>query len=157
MIWPSSHNAGVISTAGGLDAAVAELRVCNSTKPTPADWDNINIALASGSARAARVVAELSERWRDKQLWFRAFKTGKGDSNVNAFGVDRVAQRDPPYSNRSTYSRLEYSTQATTTMGYPDEDVYPTATGRALETVKQHESPQDLVFWAGWVRGTSYA
>ena len=40
-------------------------------------------------------------------------------------------------------------------MGYPDEDVYPTATGRALETVKQHEGPQDLVFWAGWVRGTS--
>ncbi|TFY61711.1 hypothetical protein EVJ58_g4340 [Rhodofomes roseus] len=35
-------------------------------------------------------------------------------------------------------------------MGHPDENVHPTATGRALETVKQHEAPQDLVFWAGW-------
>ncbi|KAH9919391.1 glutathione-S-transferase [Fomitopsis serialis] len=35
-------------------------------------------------------------------------------------------------------------------MGHPDENVYPTATGHALETVKQHEAPQDLVFWAGW-------
>ncbi|OSX61526.1 hypothetical protein POSPLADRAFT_1170182 [Postia placenta MAD-698-R-SB12] len=35
-------------------------------------------------------------------------------------------------------------------MGHPDENIYPTATGRAAETVEQHQEPQDLVFWAGW-------
>ncbi|KAI0724682.1 glutathione-S-transferase [Fomitopsis betulina] len=46
-----------------------------------------------------------------------------------------------------SYRKLSTSTTA---MSYPDADVYPTATGHALETVKAHEGPQDLVFWAGW-------
>lgn len=35
----------------------------------------------------------------------------------------------------------------------PDEDFYPAATGRAAETVTQHQDEQNLVFWSGWVRG----
>lgn len=35
-------------------------------------------------------------------------------------------------------------------MGMPDEHIHPTATGTALETVKRHESPEDLVFYSGW-------
>ncbi|EPS94018.1 hypothetical protein FOMPIDRAFT_93602 [Fomitopsis schrenkii] len=35
-------------------------------------------------------------------------------------------------------------------MSHPDENVYPTGTGRALETVNQYEGTQDLVFRAGW-------
>ncbi|PCH35584.1 glutathione-S-transferase [Wolfiporia cocos MD-104 SS10] len=35
-------------------------------------------------------------------------------------------------------------------MGHPDENIHPIATGRAAETVAQHQDPQDLVFWAGW-------
>ncbi|KAL7277816.1 hypothetical protein ACG7TL_008760 [Trametes sanguinea] len=40
--------------------------------------------------------------------------------------------------------------RSTTTMGTPDEQIYPVATGRAAETVKQHQQPQDLIFYAGW-------
>ncbi|KAF8119757.1 glutathione S-transferase [Boletus edulis] len=32
----------------------------------------------------------------------------------------------------------------------PDEKIHPVATGRAAETVAQHQDPQDLVFWSGW-------
>ncbi|KZS87620.1 glutathione-S-transferase [Sistotremastrum niveocremeum HHB9708] len=37
-------------------------------------------------------------------------------------------------------------------MAIPDADIYPTATGRALETVKQHQnsSQADIIFYAGW-------
>ena len=34
-------------------------------------------------------------------------------------------------------------------MGIPDADIYPTATGAALETVKKHQEEADLVFYAG--------
>ncbi|KAL0955839.1 hypothetical protein HGRIS_002041 [Hohenbuehelia grisea] len=37
-------------------------------------------------------------------------------------------------------------------MGIPDEHIHPTATGLAAETVQRHQEPQDLVFYAGWVR-----
>lgn len=37
------------------------------------------------------------------------------------------------------------------TMSVPDADIFPYATGDAALTVKEHSSPQDLVFWAGWV------
>ncbi|KAF8552953.1 glutathione S-transferase [Imleria badia] len=32
----------------------------------------------------------------------------------------------------------------------PDEEIHPVATGRAAETVAEHQDPQDLVFWSGW-------
>ncbi|KAH7928707.1 glutathione S-transferase [Leucogyrophana mollusca] len=35
-------------------------------------------------------------------------------------------------------------------MGVPDADIHPTATGQAADTVAQHQSPQELVFWSGW-------
>jgi len=35
-------------------------------------------------------------------------------------------------------------------MSVPDEQIHPVATSRAAETVAQHQSPQDLVFWSGW-------
>ncbi|EIM84249.1 glutathione-S-transferase [Stereum hirsutum FP-91666 SS1] len=35
-------------------------------------------------------------------------------------------------------------------MSVPDADIFPYATGDAALTVKEHSSPQDLVFWAGW-------
>ncbi len=31
--------------------------------------------------------------------------------------------------------------------------IYSHATGLAAKTVEQHEAPQDLVFYAGWVSG----
>lgn len=37
-------------------------------------------------------------------------------------------------------------------MGIPDEQIHPSATGAAANTVEQHQDPQDLVFYAGWVR-----
>lgn len=37
-------------------------------------------------------------------------------------------------------------------MSAQDADMYPTASGDALGTVKQHQRPENLVFWAGWVR-----
>lgn len=64
--------------------------MCTSTTPTPTDWDNINVALGSGAIQAAHVVADLAAGWKDKQTWCKAFMAGKGDSNVAAFGVDRV-------------------------------------------------------------------
>lgn len=39
--------------------------------------------------------------------------------------------------------------------GHPDEQVHETATGAALKTVEAHKEPQDLVFYAGWVRSCS--
>lgn len=33
----------------------------------------------------------------------------------------------------------------------PDEDIHPVATGPAAQTVAEHQDPQDLVFWSGWV------
>ena len=38
-------------------------------------------------------------------------------------------------------------------MGSPDEKIHPVATGRAAKTVEQHQEPQDLVFYSGWVSG----
>ncbi|KAF5354979.1 hypothetical protein D9756_005532 [Leucocoprinus leucothites] len=38
----------------------------------------------------------------------------------------------------------------TNAMSIPDVQIYPHATGAAAETVKQHQSPQELVFWSGW-------
>ncbi|KAI0767075.1 glutathione-S-transferase [Fomes fomentarius] len=35
-------------------------------------------------------------------------------------------------------------------MGSPDEHIFPHATGRATQTVEQHQAPQDLVFYSGW-------
>ncbi|KAF8589078.1 glutathione-S-transferase [Ramaria rubella] len=35
-------------------------------------------------------------------------------------------------------------------MAIPDADIYPSATGNALETVRQHQKEEDLVFYAGW-------
>ncbi|KAI0079304.1 glutathione S-transferase C-terminal-like protein [Panus rudis PR-1116 ss-1] len=35
-------------------------------------------------------------------------------------------------------------------MAPPDQHIHPVATGRAAETVAQHQDPQDLVFYAGW-------
>ncbi|EJF57534.1 glutathione-S-transferase [Dichomitus squalens LYAD-421 SS1] len=35
-------------------------------------------------------------------------------------------------------------------MGVPDEQIHPVATGRAAQTVKQHQESQDLVFYSGW-------
>jgi len=40
-------------------------------------------------------------------------------------------------------------------MGIPDEDIYPTATGEALKTVQAHQSPQDVVFYAGVLKSFS--
>ena len=40
-------------------------------------------------------------------------------------------------------------------MGIPDENIHPHATGRAATTVAEHQEPQDLIFYSGWVR-TSY-
>ena len=73
-----------------MAAAIAELKVCTSTTPTPTDWDNVNIALRSASLQAVHVIADLSVVWKDKKLWYKAFNAGKGDSNVAAFGIDRV-------------------------------------------------------------------
>lgn len=36
-------------------------------------------------------------------------------------------------------------------MAIPDENLYPTATGNAAETVAEHQAKQDLVFYSGWV------
>ena len=41
------------------------------------------------------------------------------------------------------------------TMGVPDEQIHPVATGEAAKTVAKHEGAQDLVFYAGWVSFTS--
>lgn len=38
------------------------------------------------------------------------------------------------------------------TMGIPDEQIFPHATGAAARTVEQHQEPQELIFYAGWVR-----
>ncbi|TBU39043.1 glutathione-S-transferase [Dichomitus squalens] len=35
-------------------------------------------------------------------------------------------------------------------MGLPDEQIHPIATGRAAQTVEQHQESQDLVFYSGW-------
>ncbi|KAI0753111.1 glutathione-S-transferase [Daedaleopsis nitida] len=35
-------------------------------------------------------------------------------------------------------------------MGLPDEHIHPHATGRAAQTVQQHQEPQELVFYSGW-------
>ena len=32
----------------------------------------------------------------------------------------------------------------------PDADIYPTATGKALDTVNQHQKEEDLIFYSGW-------
>ena len=38
-------------------------------------------------------------------------------------------------------------------MSKPDAAaIHPHATGRALQTVEAHQEPQELVFYAGWVR-----
>ena len=39
-------------------------------------------------------------------------------------------------------------------MGLPDENIHPHATGRAATTVAEHQEPQDLIFYSGWVRAT---
>lgn len=31
----------------------------------------------------------------------------------------------------------------------PDANIYPSATGKALETAERHQSAQDVVFYAG--------
>ena len=36
-------------------------------------------------------------------------------------------------------------------MSTPDQQIHPHATGRAAQTVEQHQEPQDLVFYSGWV------
>jgi len=35
-------------------------------------------------------------------------------------------------------------------MALPDEDIYPTATGAALKTVKAHEKPAGVILYSGW-------
>jgi glutathione S-transferase len=36
-------------------------------------------------------------------------------------------------------------------MAIPDEDIHPSATGRAAEIVKQHENAEaDIVLYSGW-------
>lgn len=35
-------------------------------------------------------------------------------------------------------------------MGIPDEQIHPCATGNAAKTVDQHQEPNALVFYAGW-------
>ena len=37
-------------------------------------------------------------------------------------------------------------------MSIPDEQIFPYATGAAAETVEKHQQPQDVIFYAGWVR-----
>ena len=37
-------------------------------------------------------------------------------------------------------------------MGSPDEQMHPHATGNAATTVEKHQEPQELIFYAGWVR-----
>lgn len=37
-------------------------------------------------------------------------------------------------------------------MGLPDENIHPHATSRAATTVAEHQEPQDLIFYSGWVR-----
>ncbi|PSR72646.1 hypothetical protein PHLCEN_2v11481 [Hermanssonia centrifuga] len=37
-------------------------------------------------------------------------------------------------------------------MSMPDEKIFPHATGFAAKTVEDHQQPQDLVFYSGWVR-----
>lgn len=36
--------------------------------------------------------------------------------------------------------------------GIPDQQIFPHATGKAAETVAKHQDPQELTFYAGWVR-----
>ncbi|KAF8884868.1 glutathione-S-transferase [Mucidula mucida] len=36
-------------------------------------------------------------------------------------------------------------------MSMPDEHIHPCATERAAQTVAEHQQPQKLVFWSGWV------
>ncbi|KAI0079303.1 glutathione-S-transferase [Panus rudis PR-1116 ss-1] len=35
-------------------------------------------------------------------------------------------------------------------MSIPDQQIHPVATGRAAETVAQHQDPQELIFYSGW-------
>lgn len=37
-------------------------------------------------------------------------------------------------------------------MGIPEENIYPHATGPAEHLVAKHQEPQELIFYAGWVR-----
>lgn len=47
-----------------------------------------------------------------------------------------------------------YSTtaQKDKTMSVPDVQIFPHATGQAIKTVEAHQDPQELIFYAGWVR-----
>lgn len=38
-------------------------------------------------------------------------------------------------------------------MSIPDQHIHEVATGNAIKTVQEHEQPQELVFYSGWVRG----
>lgn len=36
-------------------------------------------------------------------------------------------------------------------MSTPDVQIFPTATGNAVKTVEEHQDPQELIFYSGWV------
>lgn len=42
-------------------------------------------------------------------------------------------------------------------MPTPDENVHPTATGLAKQTVDAHQDPQEIVFWSAWVGIHAYS
>ncbi len=37
-------------------------------------------------------------------------------------------------------------------MSVPDQHIHPVATGAAAQTVAKHQTLQELIFYAGWVR-----
>ncbi|VDB99822.1 unnamed protein product [Peniophora sp. CBMAI 1063] len=89
-IWPLSHNASLISSAGGRDFIISELEHCTSTEPSPVELSYIPIALTAGTSDVSCLIAGLAIRWKDRQMWLNALKACKGDRNIAVLGTSRV-------------------------------------------------------------------
>ncbi|VDB99821.1 unnamed protein product [Peniophora sp. CBMAI 1063] len=89
-IWPASQNISVVTSVGGRDIAIVELKKCASSHPTTTDLSNVSLALTSGTPDVACLVADLSIRWNDPALWHDALKSCRGESDIETLGMQRV-------------------------------------------------------------------
>ncbi|KZV75575.1 hypothetical protein PENSPDRAFT_72660 [Peniophora sp. CONT] len=90
VFWPKSRNISVVTSVGGRDIAIAELKQCSSARPTTAELSNVSLALTTGTPEVACMVADLSMQWQDPEIWHDALKSCKGESDIETLGMQRV-------------------------------------------------------------------
>lgn len=69
------------------------------------------------------------------QLWFRSIPTSEQYSISDQY--------------RSPTPDKHIITSPLSAMPMPDASIHPTATGKAKQTVDEHQAPQDLIFYSG--------